>query len=67
MSRPGSDGGYALLDALVAVLLCAIVAAAVLPGIGAAARSAGKSLERAAALVEARNREALRRMGPAEP
>jgi len=61
MSRPGSEG-YALLDALAAVLIAALVAGAVLPGIGVAVRFAGRSLERASSLVESRNAAARERM-----
>jgi type II secretory pathway pseudopilin PulG len=63
MSSPGRIEGYALLDALVAILIASLVAGAALPGIGEAVRSAGKSLERATVLIEARNAAADERMG----
>lgn len=55
MSRPGKTEGYVLVDALVAVLIAALVASVLLAGLGTASRIALKSLDRAVSTVEERN------------
>jgi type II secretory pathway component PulJ len=65
--RPGKIEGYVLLDALFAILLSALVAAAVVPGLRAAARLSAARLERAEALVDARNGNAMERPGELAP
>lgn len=64
MSSRGRTDGYVLLDALLAILLLSLAAAAVLPGLGITVRSSAGALERAYSLVEARNEAARIRMGP---
>ncbi len=55
MSYPGKDDGYALVDAVVAVLIVSITATAVLSGLGAAGRTAAARFERTAEHIEERN------------
>jgi hypothetical protein len=62
MSRPGKDDGYALVDAVVALLIVSI-GAAVLSGLDAAGRTAAGRFERAAAHIEERNAYATKLLG----
>jgi type II secretory pathway component PulJ len=67
ISRPGKTEGYVLLDALIAILLSALIAAVILPGLRSAARGAAARLERAEALVAARNGKVMEGLGDLAP
>jgi type II secretory pathway component PulJ len=54
-SRPGKTEGYILLDATIALLLSALVAASALPALDAALRGAERALESSRSGIEAWN------------
>ncbi len=57
-SRPGRIEGYALFDAIVAVLAASIALGAAFFGLSTAMRQSLRCLERAIAIVEERNADA---------
>lgn len=63
MSPPGKDEGYIILDAILSLLICAVVAGTVFASLGIVSRRAASAVERAVGEVEARNTEAARWMG----
>ncbi len=63
ISRHGRTEGYVLLDAIVAVLLSALIASAVSPCLGAAAKLSAAGLDRARAFVAEENARVMERLG----
>ena len=63
MSPPGKDEGYALLDAVVAVLLVSVAATVILSGLGSAARTAAARFDRCVAHIDERNAYATKLLG----
>lgn len=62
MSLRGNDDGFIMIDAVVALLIAALVGGTVLASLGVVVRQAGKSVDRAILTVEARNTDAERNL-----